>query len=96
MLASSDRPTGGSAALTRLRNLGPASARMLASAGIFSVASLQTLGTVAAFRRVQASVPGASLNLLWAIEGALTDRPWQDVARTERLRLLLALDDATN
>jgi DNA transformation protein and related proteins len=69
---------------------------MLASAGIFSVASLQTLGTVAAFRRVRASVPGASLNLLWAIEGALTDRPWQDVARTERLRLLLALDDATN
>jgi DNA transformation protein len=34
-----------------------------------------------------------SLNLLWALEGALTQRSWQQVARQDRLRLLLAVDD---
>lgn len=94
--ASSDTSADGLAALARLRNLGPASARMLAAAGIFSVAALQQFGAVAAFRRVRCVDPAASLNLLWALEGALTDRPWQAVARTERLRLLLALDDGAN
>ncbi|MBT0962160.1 TfoX/Sxy family protein [Denitromonas iodatirespirans] len=91
--ASSDASTDGPAALARLRNLGPASARMLAKAGIFSVQALHDMGAVAAFRRVRHAEPAASLNLLWALEGALTDRPWQAVARHERLRLLLALDD---
>lgn len=35
----------------------------------------------------------ASLNLLWALEGALTGQPWQDVAKNERLCLLLELED---
>ncbi|KAA3653105.1 MAG: competence protein TfoX [Proteobacteria bacterium] len=94
--ASSDPLPDGPAELARLRNLGPASARMLATAGIFSADALRQLGAVAAFRRVRAVTPAASLNLLWALEGALSDRPWQDVARSERLRLLLALDDAGN
>jgi DNA transformation protein and related proteins len=76
-----------------LRNLGAASANMLARAGITSVAQLQKLGAIEAYRRVVASEQKASLNLLWALEGALTDRAWQDVARSERLRLLLALDE---
>ena len=79
-------------AVARLRNLGPASARMLAEAGIGSVAALRRLGAVKAWQRVRASHPRASLNLLWALEGALTDRGWQEVARTERMRLLLAVD----
>lgn len=94
--ASSDTSADGLAALARLRNLGPASARMLAAAGIFSVRSLRDMGAINAFRRVRRADPRASFNLLWALEGALTDRPWQTVARTERLRLLLALDDSAN
>jgi hypothetical protein len=35
----------------------------------------------------------ASLNLLWALESALTGEPWQQVARRHRTSLLLALDD---
>ncbi|MCL4761891.1 MAG: TfoX/Sxy family DNA transformation protein [Burkholderiales bacterium] len=80
--------------VARLRNLGPASARMLAAAGIGSPARLRALGAVEAWRRVRSRHPRASLNLLWALEGALSDRDWQDVARTERTRLLLALDGA--
>jgi hypothetical protein len=79
-------------AIAVLRNLGPASAQLLQEAGIASVARLRRLGAVAAWQRVRARHPRASLNLLWALEGALTDRDWQEVARTERTRLLLALD----
>ena len=80
-------------AIAALPNLGAVSARRLAEAGIGSVAALRKLGAVEAWRRVRAHWPGASLNLLWAFEGALTGRGWQEVARTERTRLLLALDD---
>jgi DNA transformation protein len=81
------------ARLEDLPNLGPVSARRLAEAGITSVAALRRLGAIEAWRRVRGHWPGASLNLLWALEGALTGRGWQEVARTERTRLLLALDD---
>jgi predicted flap endonuclease-1-like 5' DNA nuclease len=80
-------------AIAALPNLGAVSARRLAEAGITSIATLRRLGAVEAWRRVRAHWPGASLNLLWALEGALTGRGWQEVARTERTRLLLALDD---
>ena len=36
---------------------------------------------------------GAELNTMWAIEGALTNLPWQVVAREHRTSLLLALED---
>jgi DNA transformation protein len=42
---------------------------------------------------VQAAGHRPSLNLLWALEGALTNAPWREVARLERTRLLLELDD---
>ena len=78
--------------LTGLLNLGPKSQQMLQAAGIRTVAQLRQLGAVAAYARVkQAGVP-ASLNLLWALEGALTGLAWQVVAREHRTRLLLALD----
>jgi DNA transformation protein and related proteins len=81
--------------LLSLRNLGPASARMLQAAGIANAARLRSMGAVAAYRAVQRCGAAPSLNLLWALEGALTDRDWKTVSREERTALLLALDDAT-
>ena len=78
---------------TPLRNIGPVSKRMLAAAGITSVETLRRLGAIEAYRRVRAHDPRASLNLLWALEGALTGRPWEDVARNDRLSLLLQLEN---
>jgi DNA transformation protein len=66
---------------------------MLRSAGIRSVAQLKRLGSVRAFLQVQANGQHPSLNLLWALEGALTGLPWREVARLERTRPLLELDD---
>ncbi|MEJ7928565.1 TfoX/Sxy family protein [Ramlibacter sp. AN1015] len=78
--------------LRQLPNLGAASARMLACAGLRTAGDLRRVGAVAAYvatRHVGAKV---SLNLLWALEGALTARPWREVARLHRTSLLLALD----
>jgi len=78
--------------LQQLPNLGPKSIQMLASAGIHSLDQLQRLGSVAAYVQVKKVAPAASLNLLWALEGALTGLRWQDVARNHRTSLLMALD----
>jgi len=82
--------------IKQLNGLGPRSQEMLASAGITHEAELRQLGSVEAYVRVKRAVPGVSLNLLWAIEAVLTGAPWQQVARKDRTRLLLALDDREN
>ncbi|TDM05888.1 MAG: competence protein TfoX [Ideonella sp. MAG2] len=79
--------------LLDLPNLGPASAKMLRAAGLNDVAQLRVLGAVRAFAQVRRSQPQASLNLLWALEGALTGLPWQQVAREHRTSLLMALEE---
>lgn len=76
-----------------LRNLGPASASMLVGAGIESLEQLRALGAVGAFVAVRRSGASPSLNLLWALAGALSDRRWQDVSREDRMMLLMQLDD---
>jgi DNA transformation protein len=79
-------------AISELQGLGPKSLAMLAGAGISTVAQLRRLGSVRAYAKVKATGTNASLNLLWALEGALTGLPWQVVAREHRLSLLLALE----
>jgi len=76
-----------------LPNFGPKSQQMLERAGIKTVDQLRKLGAVRAYVQVKRSGCNASLNLLWAMEGALTDTHWQVVAKHERLRLLLELED---
>lgn len=83
------------APIASLPGLGPKSQAMLARAGITTVAQLRRLGSVRAYAQVKASGANASINLLWALEGALTDLPWQVVAREHRLSLLLALEECT-
>lgn len=75
-----------------LAGLGPKSVAMLARAGIATAEDLRAMGAVQAFVAVKRTGEPASLNLLWALEGALAGRDWKDVARSERTRLLLALD----
>ena len=83
--------------LQGLRNLGETSQKMLQTAGIFSTDQLRAIGSAAAFFRVQESGDASkpSLNLLWALEGALTGRDWKEIANDShiRLNLLMQLDD---
>ena len=76
----------------RLLNLGPKSQALLRRLGIESLEGLKAAGAVATYRAAQELEERVSLNLLWALEGAVTGRPWQEVARTERDRLLSELD----
>lgn len=78
--------------IRHLRNLGPQSEAMLAKAGIVTVEQLRARGSVQAFLAVKRVGSKPSLNLLWAIEGALTDRSWQEVASSDRLSLLIQLE----
>jgi DNA transformation protein and related proteins len=78
--------------LKTLRNLGPKSLAMLERAGIADAAQLRALGAPRAYVQVSRREPAATLNLLWALEGALSDRPWQDVAKHDRLSLLLQVE----
>ena len=78
----------------KVRNLGLKSAKMLAKAGIDSEIQLRRFGAAKAFLAVKRSGGSPSLNLLWAIEGALTGRDWKEVAKNDRLRLLTQLEDA--
>jgi DNA transformation protein len=76
-----------------LKGLGTASRTLLASAGIDSPRKLAKLGAVESYRRVKAMHPKrVSLNLLWALEGALTGRDWREVARYDRVRLMIELE----
>jgi DNA transformation protein and related proteins len=75
-----------------LATLGPVFRQMVASAGVTSVEQLRVLGAVAAYALVKRSGCRPTLTLLWAMEGALTGQPWQQVAREHRTSLLLALD----
>ena len=78
--------------LTSVANLGPKSALFLAAAGIKRFKDLESLGSVVAFAKVKRVEPRASLNLLWALEGALTGLHWREVAKEHRTSLLLALE----
>ena len=74
--------------LEHLRNIGPKSARLLREVGIDSPEDLGEIGAVAAYRRLKFFNPrSVSLNMLWALEGALTDRDWRDIPPEMKDRL---------
>jgi DNA transformation protein and related proteins len=43
--------------------------------------------------RLQNAGQRVRLNVLWALEGALSNRDWREVAREDRTRVLMELDD---
>jgi hypothetical protein len=63
----------------KLRNLGPKSAAWLRQVGLRTRADLEAAGTVDAFMRVKRAGFKPSMNLLYALEGALLDCHWQEV-----------------
>ncbi len=74
--------------IDNLRNIGPKSAALLRAAGIDSLENLREIGAVAAYRRLKFVDPRTvSMNMLWALHGALTDRDWKDIPGAEKERL---------
>ena len=78
----------------KLRNIGPKSAAWLRQTGIRTHEDLVAVGALAAFVRVKRAGFKPSLNLLYALEGALRDCHWQEVPETRRGELVAAAEDA--
>jgi DNA transformation protein and related proteins len=84
---------GGDVALSNMRGLGPASLRMLVAIGVTSAKQLRAADPFKVYAAIKKNQNGASVNLLYALIGAIEDRDWREVARTEKTRILLRLDD---
>jgi DNA transformation protein and related proteins len=78
----------------KLRNIGPKSAAWLRQVGLRSREDLAAAGTVEAFMRVKRAGFKPTLNLLYAIEGALQDCHWQEISESRRGELVQAADAA--
>ncbi len=78
----------------KLMNVGPKSAAWLRQVGIRSRADLLEHGAVGAFVKIKRAGFRPSLNLLYALEGAVLECHWQQVSDERRSELLVAVDAA--
>lgn len=63
-----------------MKNMGPKSSEWLASVGVHSLDDVAELGVVEAYRRVKAAYPEkVSLNMLYGLQAALLDIPWNEL-----------------
>ena len=78
----------------KLRNIGPKSMAWLRQTGVRSLEDLKAVGALAAYVRVKRAGFRPSLNLLYALEGAILDCHWQDIPEERRAELVIAADAA--
>lgn len=74
-------------------NIGPASTRWLAAVGIHTLEDLRKVGVVNAYNLVRAQGYNATLNLLWALQGAVTDVHWTEIPDAVKQDLKRRLKD---
>lgn len=82
----SGRP--GKEPLSQLKNLGPVSQRWLNAIGIRNKEQLEYVGVTRAYQLIKSQFPEASVNLLWALEGALTGVSWSTLSPERKVELL--------
>ena len=78
----------------KLRNIGPKSMAWLRQTGVRSLDDLRAVGALSAFVRVKRAGFKPSLNLLYALEGAILDCHWQEIPEARRSELIVAADAA--
>ena len=78
----------------KLRNIGPKSMAWLRQTGVRSLDDLKSVGALAAYVRVKRAGFRPSLNLLYALEGAILDCHWQDIPDERRAQLVLDAEAA--
>ena len=63
-----------------MKNLGPKSREWLASVGIYTLEDVARLGVVETYKRVKAAYPEkVTLNMLWGLQAALLEIPWNEL-----------------
>src|SRR5258708_25988120 len=78
----------------KIRNVGPKSAAWVRTVGVRTQDDPARLGSVEAFMKVKRAGFKPSLNLLYALEGALADCHWADLPDERKTALLLAAESA--
>ncbi|MBK8287251.1 MAG: TfoX/Sxy family protein [Cellvibrionales bacterium] len=71
-----------------MKNLGPSTVNVLNSIGIRTQQELQAVGSVQAYRRIRQKGIHVSRALLYAMEGALLDMPWQSLDPALKVQLV--------
>lgn len=62
-----------------MKNLGSKSREWLAGVGVHSLDDVVNLGVVETYKRVKAAYPEkVTLNMLWGLQAALLDIPWNE------------------
>ena len=63
-----------------MKNLGPKSSEWLASIGVHSLEDVARIGVVETYKLVKAAYPEkVTLNMLWGLQAALFDIPWNEL-----------------
>jgi len=75
------------------RNLGPKTEQQLNQIGISNLQDIKTLGVINTYLKLETLADfKPSLNFLYALEGAIQDRAWQDIAAEQKHDLVMALE----
>ena len=78
-----------------IKNMGPRSSEWLACVGIHTLDDVARLGVVETYKRVKAAYPEkVSLNLLWGLQAALLDLPWNELPSDIREELRKQVEEA--
>lgn len=75
----------------KIRNVGPKSAAWLRQVGIRTEVEIKTLGAMEVFMKVKKAGFKPSLNLLYALEGAVQDCHWTALTDERKSELVLAV-----
>ncbi len=76
----------------KIKNIGPKSMAWLRQTGIRTQADLEAAGSLAAYVRIKRAGFKPSLNMLYAMEGAILGCHWQDIPAERRSELILAAE----
>ena len=78
----------------KIRNVGPKSAAWLRQVGVRTQEDLVRLGPVEAFMKVKRAGFRPSLNLLYALAGAIENCHWADLPNEQKASLVAAAESA--
>jgi DNA transformation protein len=79
--------------VARLSGLGPKSSDALRKVGIHTAEQLRASDPYEVYARLKASIPGTSLNFLYALIGAIEGIHWLEVKRERKVAILLRLEE---
>ncbi|TVZ41799.1 DNA transformation protein [Alteromonadaceae bacterium 2753L.S.0a.02] len=79
--------------LSDLKGLGERSEEVLAMVGIHTVEEFLAADPFEIYKDLKATVPGTSINALYAMIGAQEDRHWQAVKNELKTTIILRLEE---